>query len=292
MPASSRRPVSVHLILLVVQVCFASLAVVGKKALVAIPPGVIVSTRVAGGALVFFLLARRQGPLRVARGDLGRLVLCALFGVVVNQLLFVNGLERSTATSASVLGTTIPVFTTVFAVAAGAERLRRWRALGIAIALAGALVLVRIDRFSWSDRHAVGNLMIVANSASYAIFLVIVRPLAGRVAPMPLVALLFACAVPFVGAAELGAWIRFAPRLDAGAAGFLAFLVAVPTVAAYALNQIALARAESSLVASYIYVQPVVAALGAWLYIHEVPEARLLVAAPLVFLGVWVSARA
>ena len=97
MPASSRRPVSVHLILLVVQVCFASLAVVGKKALVAIPPGVIVSTRVAGGALVFFLLARRQGPLRVARGDLGRLVLCALFGVVVNQLLFVNGLERSTA---------------------------------------------------------------------------------------------------------------------------------------------------------------------------------------------------
>src|SRR5262249_50301567 len=103
-------PLFVHLILWLAQVCFASLPVVGRLAMQgSIGPAGIVLARVAGGAIVFSAIAWRRGVLRVRRADLPAIMGCALLGVAANQELFVQGLARSTATNASVLGATIPV---------------------------------------------------------------------------------------------------------------------------------------------------------------------------------------
>jgi drug/metabolite transporter (DMT)-like permease len=297
MVASPRvsAPPRTHLLLIAVQVCFASMAVVGKHALAHIPPGAIVMTRVAGGAIVFALLARLwEGPPasgRVGARQVALLVACAILGVAANQLLFIHGLARTTATSASVLGTSIPVFTAGIAMLAGRERFRPLRVAGIAVALGGALVLVKVDRFSWSDADAVGNLLILLNSLSYGTFLVVVRALSPHLGPLPLVALLFAIAIPLVAPAGIPAWIELAPVLTARDVGLLVFLLAVPTVAAYALNQVALARAESSLVAVYIYLQPLFATLGAMATLGERPGVRTLVAAVLILAGLGLSTR-
>lgn len=284
-------PRYVHLMLVAAQLGFASLAVVGRVALADVPANAVVLTRVAGGALVFFALARRGGPVRVAPADRPRLVLCALLGVVVNQLLFVNGLDRTTAVNASILSTTIPVFTAGFAVAAGLERWRASRFAGIGLALGGALLLVGAERLSAGGGHATGNAMIVANCVSYALFLVLVRPLADRYRPMVLVALLFGAALPVVAPFGLVAWARFAPELAGRHVALLAFIVAVPTVGAYALVQLALERADASLAAAYIYLQPVFATAGAVALLGERPGARAAAAAAMVFAGVYVSTR-
>jgi drug/metabolite transporter (DMT)-like permease len=68
-------------------------------------------------------------------------------------------------------------------------------------------------------------------------------------------------------------------------------LIAVPTVAAYALVQTGLRRAESSLVASYIYLQPVFAAVGAWLILDEHIGPATIGCGVLVLFGVWLAAR-
>jgi drug/metabolite transporter (DMT)-like permease len=65
----------------------------------------------------------------------------------------------------------------------------------------------------------------------------------------------------------------------------------VPTVGAYLLTQIALRRAEPSLVATYIYLQPILAALGAMAILGERPGARTATAAALIFGGVFLSGR-
>jgi drug/metabolite transporter (DMT)-like permease len=281
----------IHLTLLAVQICFASLAVAGKAALGTIPPNAIVLWRVAGGALVFVLLSRSRGSARVEPGDWWKIPACAALGVAANQLLFVNGLVRSTATNASVLGATIPVFTAVVGMISGRERPRARVLVGIAVALSGTLLLVRIDRFSLSDGHVVGNLLIVANSLCYGTFLVFVRDLAPRYAPMTLVALLFLSATPLVlpfGAADA---VAVATSLDASKVGFLAFLLAVPTVGAYALNQRALAHAEASLVAVYVYLQPILATAGAVLLLGERPGWREAAAGVVILVGVTIAAR-
>jgi len=270
-----------HLFLVLVQICFASLAIFGKAALVHVPANAIVLTRVAGGALAFLLVARVRG--RVAARDLPLILLCSILGLVGNQLLFINGLARTTAVNAAVLGSMIPVFTAAIAMLTRREPARPLRILGIIVAFAGTLVLVRADRFSFSDEATVGNLMIVGNSLCYATFLVLVRRLAGRVPPLTLVALVFVLAVPFVAPLGIPAWASFTPtRSDLA---LLAFIVLVPTIGAYGLNQLALARAEASLVAVYVYLQPLLATAGALIFLGERLDARIAVAGALILGG-------
>src|SRR5579862_964873 len=100
---SSERRVSVAWVLLGAQVCFGSLPVAGRIALDDLPADAIVITRMAAGAIGFFAWARARNELRIARADVPLLVACAVLGVVANQLLFMHGLARSTATNAAVL---------------------------------------------------------------------------------------------------------------------------------------------------------------------------------------------
>ncbi|MBI4820870.1 MAG: DMT family transporter [Deltaproteobacteria bacterium] len=280
-----------HAILIAAQVCFGSLPVVGRLALARLPPAGIVMVRVAGGAIVFTIVALALGVRWPTRRQIPRLLSCALLGVVINQEMFVGGLARSTATNATVLGTTIPVFTLLAAVLLGGERVRPVRLTGVVIALIGALVLVGVEGASADREHLIGNLMILVNSVSYGLFLVLVRPLSSAVPAFALTAILFSFAAPMVTPLGWFAW-QDAPALVMRDYVHLAFLVAVPTVGAYALTQMALARAESSLVASYIYLQPVVAAAGAAALLGERPGPRVLLAAALIFAGVYLSSRA
>ncbi len=287
----SDTPLAVHLILLLGQVCFASLPVVGRMAIIGhLPPAGIVLVRMAGGAVVFTLLAWRRGTLRIERRDIGFLVACAFLGVAANQELFIQGLARSTATNATVLGSTIPVFTALVAIALRREPPRLRRLLGIAVACGGAATLVGADRLSTSPEHLLGSAMILANSLCYGSYLVIVRPLADRYDPLALLALMFIAGGPMVAPMGIAAWAD-APPLAAGDYAYLAFLVAVPTVGAYALVQTALRRAEATLVAAYIYLQPVFATLGAILLLGETPGLRLYLCGAVVLAGVWLAAR-
>jgi drug/metabolite transporter (DMT)-like permease len=245
------------------------------------------------GAIGFYAWARATGPIRIAPRDWPMIVFCALLGVVGNQMLFMHGLVRSTATNAAVLGSTIPVFTALFALALGREAVRAPRLAGIGVAMCGAVVLAlaRGDGPSMGSEHLTGNLMILGNSACYGLYLVVVRPLALRYSPIVLIAALFMVGTILVAPFGVYAWTQAAP-LDGDTLASLAFLILVPTWGAYSLTQIALRHAESSLVASWIYLQPVVTATGAMIFLRERPGAATGVAAAFIFGGVWLSTRA
>ena len=288
-------PLRVHLILLAGQVCFASLPVAGRLAMTGhgkLPAAGIVLVRVIGGALAFSLVAWRRGTLRMAWRDVPFLVLCAALGIAANQELFLHGLARSTATNASVLGATIPVFTALAAIALRHEPARARRLIGIAIAFAGAAALVGAESLSTSSEHLVGSAMVLANSLCYGAYLVIVRPLARRYDPIALLAFLFIAGVPMVAPLGVHAWATSERPLDSGDVAFLAFLILVPTLGAYSLVQIALRRAEASLVAAYIYLQPLFATLGAMLLLDERPTVRLAGCGAIILGGVWLATRA
>lgn len=277
--------------LLAGQICFAALPVAGRLALADIPPGAIPLVRTLGGALVFSAIAWRRGALRIERRDAPFLVLCALLGNVLNQELFIHGLARTTATNAVVIGSTIPVFTALTVIVLGREPVRLRRLLGIAIAFGGVATLVGAENLSMSSDNFAGSVMVLINALSYGIYLAIVRPLAERYDPITLLAFMFLAGIPMVAPIGIHALATHAHPLTPSDYAFLAFLVAVPTVCAYSFVQIGLRRAESSLVAVYIYLQPVIAATGAVLILHESVGLRLVLCGAVVFAGVWFAAR-
>ena len=286
----SRTPLSVHLILLAGQICFASLPVVGRMALGHVPAGAIPLVRTIGGAIIFVAIAARRGTLRLDRADAPFLVLCALLGNVINQEMFIHGLARSTATNAVVLGSTIPVFTALVALALGREPVRVRRLAGMAVAFGGVAALVGAEDMSADSDHLIGSAMVLVNALSYGTYLVIVRPLAEKYDPFTLLAFMFLAGVPMVAPFGIHAFAT-GPALTGNDVLFLAFLIAVPTVGAYSFVQIGLRRAESSLVAAYIYLQPVFAALGAMALLDEHVGPRTAACGAVVLFGVWLAAR-
>jgi drug/metabolite transporter (DMT)-like permease len=286
---------TVHLALLAVQLMFGSFPAVGKilYGYGHITPLGIAAARTAGGTLAFWAviaLTRQHQPL-VRSAHLGKLALFGLLGVTVNQIFFLWGLDYTTALNASVLVTTIPIFTALLVILLGHERARRGQLVGIALAFAGVGIVAEIESFDLSSRAFLGNGMVVLNAFSFSLFLVLSRPLLKIYSPLMVTAWVFAFGSLYtlpLGAVPLA---NAVPGFTAAEWALLLYIIVVPTVVAYFLNSWSLKRAPASIVSVYIYLQPVTAGLMAALLLGEALTLRLLIGALAIFLGIFLASR-
>lgn len=272
---------------------FGSWPIVGKIALRALPSTGLVALRIGGAAIVFIILQRLLGQMRIpARRDLAWMALYSLLGVVLNQLLFVKGLSLTTVINATLLGTTIPVFTLLVSIIFGYDQLSLRKAVGILLAAAGVVYLVDPLRADFSGQTALGNLLIVINSLSYGAYIALSKETLKRYGALTFITWVFICGalltIP-VGALTLSAM----PLQTTGAGIWLAvlYIILVPTVGAYYANAWALARVAPSTVAIYIYLQPLIAFALAPLILGESWNSRTWIASVLIFAGVAVVIR-
>jgi len=279
-----------HVALVAVQLIFGTWPIVGKIVLRALPSTGLVAIRVAGASAAFFLLLRLCGRLTVpGRGDLARLALYSLLGIVLNQFFYVKGIALSTAVNGALFSTSIPVFTLLVGALLGHERLSARAAFGVLLAAAGVVYLVDPARADFSGDKTIGNLMLVVSNLLYGAYIAVSQRVFRRYGALTAITWVFLIAclacVPVGGfyltqvqPRELGWTIWLA----------VAYIVLVPTVGAYYLNAWALERVAPSTVAVYIYLQPLFALAVAPLVLgaDERWGLRNTVAAALIFAGV------
>ncbi|MEA2600046.1 MAG: hypothetical protein QOF89_1038 [Acidobacteriota bacterium] len=270
-PAPAPAPASrVHLTLLLVQLSFGGFHVVAKALLGHLEPMALAAIRVGCATPVLLALAWRRDRVLPGRRDLPMLALLGGLGVFANQLLFITGLKHSTATNAAILMLSVPVFAAAAAVALGIERVSAGRLAGILLSIAGALVLVNPLRFSTDPQSGVGNLLILANGLCYALFLVLQRPILTRLPWRTVIAWSFLFGGLGVLAVATPALARLEPAQISTATWLgLLYIVAFPTVFAYAASTWAVRRSSPALVAAYNTLQPLVAAALAAAFLGE-----------------------
>ncbi len=284
----STHTITPHLALVMVQILFGTWPIIGKIVLRSMSSTSLVGFRICGAAIILALLQRKLAELRhLPKRVLGWLILTSLLGVVLNQLLFVKGLSLTTAINATLLSTAIPVFTLVVSIAMGHDRASFRNLLGIALAAAGVVYLVDPFKASFSTENTWGNLLIVVNSFCYGAYIALSRDLVKKYGALNLITWIFVIGsvitLPIAGYAwSVEPW-EFVP-ISAWAA--IAFIIIVPTVGAYYLNAWALTRLAPSIVAIYIYLQPLIAFGLAPLILGEQLSSRTLVACGLIFAGV------
>ena len=278
----------VNVVLVLVQVMFASMAIAGKLVLPEIPPQALVVIRVAGAFTILFLAYLITGRGRVHSGrDWAMLAVIGLLGVTANQNMFLMGLERTTAINASILVTTVPIFTVLYSVLGRQESASASKIGGIAIAGLGVVYLIGPDRVSLAPNLALGNALVVMAMACYAGFLVLAKPLLRRYDTLTVIvwAMFFGLlgTLP-VGLATLS---RVSPtEVPVGIWVLVAYIVLVPTIGAFFLSGWALKRSSSQLVAAYIYLQPLVTASIAPAVLEgERVTPRMIVAGLAIFAG-------
>ena len=279
-----------HLGLIVVQVMFGTWPIFGKIVLRSMSSTSLVGLRVCGAALVLTLFRRQFSRLiHLPRRILAWVVLSSLLGVVLNQLLFVKGLSFTTAINASLITTTIPVFTLAVSIALGYERLSLRHVLGIGMAAAGVIYLVDPLRASFSAQTTLGNILIVINSFSYGAYIAVSRDLFRRYGALDVITWIFLVGaiitLPFAGFA----WSSDTLSAVSGTTWLIVgYIIIVPTVAAYYLNSWAVIRVSPGIVAIYVYLQPLLAFGFAPMILGESWNSRTLVACALIFAGVGV----
>jgi drug/metabolite transporter (DMT)-like permease len=284
------RPWQVHVALAGAQTGFALFPILGKLALGPIPPFVFAAIRVVAAAILLDAL-RRMGPRESIRGaDRPRVFLYALLGVSFNQMLFIFGLFLTTAINTTILTATIPILTLAAAVLLGRERMTGRAAAGLLLAGAGALALLNAQRFDWGSESFRGDLLLLLNSTSYSLYLVLSRPILAHYRVVTFTATVFRYGAILIVLVALPSLLRFRPRTVPPLAwACLAGVILFCTVLPYLLNSWALARTHASHVAFYVFLQPLIATVLAIIVLGERLTAKTAVAALFIFAGLAAS---
>ncbi len=280
------RRLEVHLALAGAQAGFALFPILGKLVLAEIPALLFAALRVTAAALLLEMLRRAGPPEPVRPADRPKLFLYGLLGVSFNQVLFILGLSLTTAINTTILTATIPVFTLAAAVGLGRERLTVRPALGIVLAGAGALALLNAQRFDWASSSFRGDLLLLANGTSYALYLVLSRPILAHYRVVAFTAAVFRYGAILITLLALPEILRFHPSAVGPVAwACLAGVVLLCTVIPYLLNAWALARTDASKVAFYVFLQPLISTVLAMAILGEALTPKTVLAALLIFGG-------
>ena len=283
---------NVHAALATVAVLFSANYIISKLAMHAFHPLVFAFLRMVGAAIVLNAIIRERDPAPLTQRDRWAVVGFATLGIVFNQTFFLAGLSLTNAHVAAILITMLPVFVLAISIALGREQASATKVGGIGLAAGGAVLIVGEEGFAGTTKSLAGDLLLISASLCFALYLVLSKPMMARHSARRVVAQMFAIATGLmlpIAAWPLAhqAWRAIPTRAWLG----LALVIAGPTVAAYLLNAWALRYADSSLVAVYTYLQPVLTAILAAIYLGEMIRPAVVIAAAMIFAGVWISGR-
>ena len=277
-----------HLFLLVVNLFYGAGFSVSKLMMPAfLTPFAFIFIRVSVTSVLFLLLQRFFIKEHIKRKDIPLIIVSALFGVVINQEMFFLGLERTTPINAALIMIMTPILVFLFSFFLRYERATWQKVTGLFFGAGGAFLIMSGKGFNFSSDTLLGDFFILINATSYAVYLVIVRPLMKEYHPLTVITYVFLFGmVPVIvfGIGDFAAiqWQRF----TVAAWGGLVFIVVCTTFLAYLLNILALREVSSSVVGAYIYLQPVLAGVIAiWLQQDAITTEKI-IAACSIFLGV------
>jgi drug/metabolite transporter (DMT)-like permease len=280
-----------HLALLIVNLIYGANYSIAKEVMPDhVLPFAFVVMRIGGALILFWIVSALFVREKLDKKDLPRIALLALFGVAINQLLFLKGLSITTPINASIIMISNPIVVLLIAAAVLKERVSTAKLLGIAFGISGALLLLLFNKsFSFGSETITGDIMILVNSVSWALYLVLVKPLMSKYNTLTIVKWVFLFGFFYVlpfGFGEFGEvqW----ETLSAGIWRDILFVVIATTFVAYILNTYALKALSPSVVSIYIYMQPFVATLFAiFLYGNDSLDLRKVTAAVLIVIGVY-----
>lgn len=243
--------------------------------------------------LFWLLFLFRPHKIAIKRKHAWRFILSALAGIAVNQMLFVKGLSMTHSIHASLLMLTTPIMITFFAAWILKERLSGYKIAGLVLGISGAVWLIAGGRNTGNaDDVLWGDLLVIINAISYSFYFILVKPLMAEYDGIQVLRTVFTIGLFFMlpfcwkEFREIN-WHNFS--LVAYANLFL--VVFCGTFLAYLFNIYGLRILGASIAGAYIYFQPLLASLIAMIFMGESLHIYKLIAAMMIFAGVYLVNR-
>lgn len=254
-----------------------------------VPPFAFVVLRVGGATLLFWLVSLFLPQEKIDKRDFLKFFVAAIFGVVVNMLLFLKGLELTTPINASVIVTITPIIILVLSSFFLHEKITKLKIVGVLLGFSGGILLTVLGKSSRvGDNLPLGNLLIFVNVIAYSIYIILIKKLTNKYHPFTFIKWLFLfgffMVLPF-GYTEVVniQWDTFTPYVWFS----VVFVVIGATFGTYLLNPLALRQLKASTIGIFIYLQPVIAGIFAIVMGSDSIGYVKIIAMFLIFCGVY-----
>lgn len=231
-----------------------------------IGPSAFIFLRVLGAGLLFWMINFFIRE-KIHKKDYLRFLICAILGVTTNQLLFFHGLNLTSPIDASIILTMVPILVLIFSAFFLKEAITQNKLLGILIGGSGAIVLITYGSKAAGTGSSLGNLFVFLNCISYALYLVLVKPLMKKYKPFTVITWVFTIGFVFVLPLSINDFqATDFTKFTKGTYYTIAYVIIGTTFLTYLLNIFALSKVSPSVNGSYIYLQPVISFIMVSLY--------------------------
>ena len=302
MKSNSQSLLWAHIALFAVNMLYGASHILAKGVMPSyLTPSVFILFRVFGAAILFWLILSVSRNFKIERKDWIRLVGCGLFGVTVNQLFFFHGLNLSSSVNSGIIMAFNPIMVVILSGFALKEKITPIRLTGILIGAAGAVLLTLTGEKTVSET-SLGDLYLLINSFSYAVYLVLAKPLMKKYSPLLVITWVFTIGLGFLflyppvlkefyatnfNSIPSDVWIK------------IVYVVVGVTFLTYLLTMFGLKYLSPSVSSSYIYFQPVMVIGFAFLFLYlgiaddytSSITLRKIIYMLLIFLGVYLSGK-
>lgn len=232
--------------------------------------------------LTFFI----EKSLYMERKDIPRLIIVSAVGIVLYQTLFMETVQYTSATNASLLISISPIFTTLFSIFLKQEKFSSRKLVGSMIAFVGAtLVLVAGHSLAGSFY---GNGIGLITSICWGLYPVLAGPLIKKYSALRVTAW-----STLVGAVPLlllsGPHVFVMPfHITHGMTWFaLLYSIFFVTVFGLVMWYIGVQKIGASHTMVYMYITPLVAVLFAAVWANEYVSLQQIIGGIIIFFGLW-----
>jgi drug/metabolite transporter (DMT)-like permease len=291
-----------HIALFAVNMLYGASHILAKGVMPSyLTPSVFILFRVFGAAILFWMILSVSRNFKIERKDWMRLVGCGLFGVTVNQLFFFHGLNLSSSVNSGIIMAFNPIMVVILSGFALKEKITPIRLTGILIGAAGAVLLTLTGEKTVSET-SLGDLYLLVNSFSYAIYLVLAKPLMQKYSPLLVITWVFTIGLVFLFLYPPVLTEFYATNFNSIPSDVwvkIVYVVVGVTFLTYLLTMFGLKYLSPSVSSSYIYFQPVMVIGFAFLFLYlgiaddytSSITVRKIIYMLLIFLGVYLSGK-
>ncbi len=285
--------VKAHVALLTVNLIYGANYSIVKKLEHFIDPFALVLIRAGVTMLLFWISGLFVRDKILEKKDFRKLMLLGVFSIALNQLLFIKGLFIGNAINAAIIMIFSPIVVILIEILFLKEKAPLIRIAGIAVGTIGAFTLLLFKPAGTTGNNVlIGDILILINCISWSIYMVMVKPLMLKYKTVTVVKWIFLFGTIYVlpfGWSGLNAFNISA--MGATEWACMAYVVVGSTFIAYFLNTYALTELSASIAATYIYLQPVIAALFAIALKQDSLDMVKVISALLIIIGIFLVSR-
>ena len=288
---NKKQPLIAHLCMLCAGTCWGLMAPIGKDAMLNGIDGIdLVSFRVLGGALLFWLTSLFTKKEHVPVKDILLLGCAGLFALVFNQCSYTIGLNLTSPSNSSIMTTSMPIFAMVLSFFILKEPITWQKAGGVLLGCAGAVIIITTSATAGNVKvgNIWGDLLCMSAQLSFALYLSLFKPLVQKYSLFTVNKWMFTWATLIIWPFTFGhvSSIDFAsvPMSTWWETGFVVFF---GTYISYICMMVGQQTLRPTVVSVYNYMQPLVSvsvSVAVGLAVFKTSQA---LAAILVFSGVW-----